>query len=210
TLLLETPHASFDQGAWVSPAGLAKLKPDLLDAELSMAVTARRGVSSAALLKELKQRFDGLEVDSGDAPPQDVLLLHNVRTLPQALAVFLAVLGVAALGHALLTTVRRRRHDIAVMRAMGMRPRQSAAVLFWQAITVAVVGLAAGIPLGVIVGRLSWRWVADSTPLLYVAPLALAAILLAVPASLALANLLAAYPARRAAGVRPAEVLRTE
>jgi ABC-type lipoprotein release transport system permease subunit len=136
--------------------------------------------------------------------------LHNVRTLPQALAVFLALLGIAALGHALLTTVRRRRHDIAVLRAMGMRPRQSAAVLFWQAITVAIVGLAIGIPLGVIVGRVSWRWVADSTPLLYVAPLAVAAILLAVPASLALANLLAAYPARRAASVHPAEVLRAE
>jgi ABC-type lipoprotein release transport system permease subunit len=210
TLLLQTPHASFDQGAWVSPAGLAKLKQDVTSTEASMAVTARPGLSSAALVKELSARFQGLEVDSGDTPPQDVLLLHNVRTLPQALAIFLALLGIAALGHALLTTVRRRRHDIAVLRAMGMRPRQSAAVLFWQAITVAIVGLALGIPLGIIVGRVSWRWVADSTPLLYVAPLALAAILLAVPASLALANLLAAYPARRAAGVRPAEVLRTE
>ena len=55
-----------------------------------------------------------------------------------------------------------------------------------------------------------WRWVAVATPLLYVAPLALAAIMLAVPASLVLANALAAWPARRAAGVRPAEVLRTE
>ena len=79
-----------------------------------------------------------------------------------------------------------------------------------QAVTVAVMGLALGIPLGVIVGRTSWRWVADSTPLLYVAPVALLAILIAIPATLALANLLAALPARRAALVRPAEVLRTE
>jgi ABC-type lipoprotein release transport system permease subunit len=93
---------------------------------------------------------------------------------------------------------------------MGMRPRQSAAVIFWQAVTVAIVGLAIGIPLGIIVGRTSWRWVADSTPLLYVAPIAVVAILVAVPAVLALANLLAAVPARRAALVRPAEVLRTE
>jgi ABC-type antimicrobial peptide transport system permease subunit len=67
-----------------------------------------------------------------------------------------------------------------------------------------------GIPLGVVAGRLSWRWVANSTPLLYVGPVAALAIIIAIPAALILANILAAYPARRAAGVRPAEVLRTE
>jgi ABC-type lipoprotein release transport system permease subunit len=139
-----------------------------------------------------------------------VLLLQNVRNLPRALAAFLALLGIAALGHALVTTVRRRRHDLAVLRAMGLRPRQSAACIFWQAMTVAVVALAIGIPLGIIIGRVSWRWVANSTPLLYVPPLAALAILIAIPAAIALANVLAAYPARRAAGVRPAEVLRTE
>jgi ABC-type lipoprotein release transport system permease subunit len=107
-------------------------------------------------------------------------------------------------------TLRRRRHDLAVLRAMGLRPRQSAACVFWQAMTVAVIGLAVGIPIGIIIGRVSWRWVANSTPLLYVPPLAALAILIAIPAAIALANVLAAYPARRAAGVRPAEVLRTE
>jgi ABC-type antimicrobial peptide transport system permease subunit len=91
-----------------------------------------------------------------------------------------------------------------------LRPRESAALIFCQAMTVAIIALAIGIPLGIIFGRLSWRWVANSTPLLYVPPLAALAILIAIPAAIVLANMLAAYPARRAAGVRPAEVLRTE
>jgi ABC-type lipoprotein release transport system permease subunit len=153
--------------------------------------------------------LNGAEVDPSQQP-QDVLLLRNVRNLPRALAAFLALLGIAAVGHALISTVRRRRHDIAVLRAIGLRPRQSAAVIFWQSVTVAMIGLGVGIPVGIVVGRLSWRWVADSTPLLYVAPIAALAIALAIPAALALANLLAAVPARRAALVRPAEVLRTE
>jgi ABC-type lipoprotein release transport system permease subunit len=186
------------------------LSPDLQSGDTTFVVTGRPGIKQAALLKELTPKFDGDEVGPGDTPVQDVVLLRNVRTLPEALAIFLALLGIAALGHALITTVRRRRHDLAVLRAIGLRPRQSAACIFWQAMTVAIIALAVGIPLGVVVGRVSWRWVANSTPLLYVPPLAALAILVAIPAAILLANMLAAYPARRAAGVRPAEVLRTE
>jgi len=210
TLLAQTPHASFDQGAWVSPTGMDSLAKDLQAGDVVFVVNGRPGIKQSALVKELNAKFQGDEVDPNNTPVQDVALLRNVRTLPEALAVFLALLGVAALGHALITTVRRRRHDLAVLRAMGLRPRQSAALIFWQAMTVAVVALAIGIPLGIIIGRVSWRWVANSTPLLYVPPLAALAILVAIPAAIVLANVLAAYPARRAASVRPAEVLRTE
>jgi ABC-type lipoprotein release transport system permease subunit len=50
----------------------------------------------------------------------------------------------------------------------------------------------------------------DSTPLPYVPPVAASVALLAVPADLVLANLMSALPARRAARLRPADVLRAE
>jgi len=142
--------------------------------------------------------------------PQDVLNLRNVRPLPRALSVFLVLLGVAALGHALVTAVRRRRGELAVLRAMGFTPRQTAVTILAQAGTVAVVGLVIGIPLGVILGRLSWEWVADATPLVFSPPVAIVVILLAIPATIVVANLLAAGPARHAARTRPAGVLRAE
>ncbi|HSH58878.1 MAG TPA: hypothetical protein VK988_04390, partial [Acidimicrobiales bacterium] len=80
----------------------------------------------------------------------------------------------------------------------------------WQATTIAVVGLGLGLPLGVVAGRLSWRSVADATPLLYVALLAVVAVVLAVPLPLLAANLLAVFPARPAARLRPADLLRSE
>jgi ABC-type lipoprotein release transport system permease subunit len=46
--------------------------------------------------------------------------------------------------------------------------------------------------------------------MVYVAPMALLALVLIAPAALIVANLLAALPGRRAARLRPAEVLRTE
>ena len=49
-------------------------------------------------------------------------------------------------------------------------------------------------PLGIVAGRLVWRWLADNFPIVYVPPLALVAVLLVVPAAVLLANLLAALP----------------
>ncbi|HET7489669.1 MAG TPA: ABC transporter permease [Acidimicrobiales bacterium] len=206
--LPQTPHAEFDQGVWTAGATqtrLASIRDDGDDVEVL--VRARSGVAPAALLARLRHKFGEVEAAS---PPQDVSLLRNVRTLPRVLAVFLVLLALAALGHALGTTVRRRRHDLAVLRAIGFRPGQNAVCIVSQATTVALVGLLVGIPLGVAAGQVAWRWVAEATPLLYVAPLALVVALLAVPAALLIAGLLSALPARRAARMRPAEVLRAE
>jgi ABC-type antimicrobial peptide transport system permease subunit len=79
-----------------------------------------------------------------------------------------------------------------------------------QATVVAVVGLIFGIPLGIAAGRTGWRILADATPVIYTAPLAALAVLLAIPTTVAIANLLAAWPARRAARLRVSEVLRAE
>lgn len=211
SLLPQTPHTSFDQGAWATPGVLERLSDPESPAtdEETLLVRARPGTSSTALVAQLRRDLTDVEVEAPDIP-QDVLALRNVRSLPQALAVFLVLLGLAALAHALVTAVRRRRHDLAVLRAMGFRPWQSAACIAWQAMTVAVVGLLVGIPLGIAFGRGSWQWVADATPLLYVPPVAAVAAVAAIPTAIVMANTLAALPARRAARLRPADDLRSE
>jgi ABC-type lipoprotein release transport system permease subunit len=171
------------------------------------AVTKSRGTKPAAF----ETAVSTLTQDSEAASlPQDVLFLRRVRTLPIALAAFLVFLAIAALGHALVTAVRRRRHDLAILRALGFRPRQSAACIAWLATTVGVIGLVIGIPLGILAGRVAWRWVAERTPLVYVPPIATLAILLLIPCTLLVVNVLAALPARRASRLQAADVLRTE
>jgi FtsX-like permease family len=209
-LLPETPHSSFDQGVWLTGEGLDRVVRGRARAGMEevLYVTFRRGVAADAAIGRLQRQL-GVEVGPATLP-QDVTYLHNVRTLPRALAGFLVLLGLAALAHVLVTAVRRRRHDLAVLRAMGFRPRQAASCVLWQATTVAVVAIVLGVPLGIAAGRWSWRWVAEVTPLVYVAPVGALAIAAAVPAALLLANAIAALPARRAARLRAAEVLRTE
>jgi ABC-type antimicrobial peptide transport system permease subunit len=210
-LLPESPHSSFDQGLWVSKGTMTALFGTIEQSnntDTTFAVTATHGTSQDTLMHALAAHV-GTDIDAV-ALPQDVIYLRDVRSLPIALAIFLVLLALAALAHALVTAVHRRRHDLAVLKAIGLRPRQSAACIVWLATTVAVVGVVVGIPLGIVGGRLAWRWIADRTPLLYVAPLATVAVILTLPVVLVVANSLAALPARRAARLRTAEVLRTE
>ena len=59
-------------------------------------------------------------------------------TCPWSLAAAAGLLGVVLLGHALVVTVRRRGHDLALLRALGARPRRrSSSVLV---MTVIIVG----------------------------------------------------------------------
>jgi ABC-type antimicrobial peptide transport system permease subunit len=143
-------------------------------------------------------------------PPFGAAEVRQVQALPLALGAFLLLLAVGAVGHVLATAARRRRHELAVLRAVGMTRWQSRGVLVTQASVLAVVGLLFGVPLGVALGRTVWRVVADYTPLYYVSPVASWALLLLGPLALLVANLLAAWPGHQAARLRIGDVLRAE
>jgi ABC-type antimicrobial peptide transport system permease subunit len=125
-------------------------------------------------------------------------------------SVLVAVLGVATLGHTLITSVRRRRRDLTVLRAIGFVRSQISATVAWQATTSAVIALALGLPLGVGAGQWAWRVVADGIGAPAPAVTPVLALALTVPVVVLTANVLAALPARAAAGVRPATALRAE
>ena len=60
--------------------------------------------------------------------------------------------------HFLGVSARRRRHDFGVLRALGFVRRDLSLTMSWQAMSVVAVGVVAGVPLGVMVGR--WAWLA--------------------------------------------------
>jgi hypothetical protein len=144
------------------------------------------------------------------APPSEVRNVTGLGRLPEALALFLSLVAVAALAHGLVLTSRRRAHDIAVLRSLGFTPRQVGASLLTMAGVTAAVGLVIGAPLGLAIGRVVWHTVAASTQV--ATDVALPTVLLALlaPLVLSVAALLAVLPARRSAAMRPSGVLRVE
>jgi hypothetical protein len=211
------PHNTYDTGAWLTPAGYDRLFHGAHFAfKFHLAVVSLR---PGADVQAVAGRLDKTEaaIKGGQAfpfsPPEplaEVQVVKDVAALPLALSAFLAVLAVGAVGHALSIAVRRRRHELAVLRALGLTRWQSRLVIGTQATLLALIGLAFGIPLGIALGRVLWHAAANMTPLAYNPPWAALALLLIAPVALVAANLLAAWPARRAARLHAGQILRTE
>jgi hypothetical protein len=145
-----------------------------------------------------------------DQRPGDIKNYASIRDTPLALAVVLAVLAIGTLAHVLLTGVRRRRRDLALLKTLGFTRRQVLGTVAWEASAFAAVALLIGLPVGVVVGRWAWTVFASTAGVSTTATVPLATVLLAIPATLLAANLIAAAPGWEAARLRPALVLRTE
>ncbi|MDT4937085.1 MAG: putative transport system permease protein, partial [Pseudonocardiales bacterium] len=214
-LIPEGPHNGYADGGWISTPGYESLFNDF-KFHLIL-ITIPRGLDShqtalvlaAAVNKALPEIGGSADIEPGQVPTE-VAEIHQVRTLPIVLGGFLGLLAMGAVGHALATAVRRRSHDLAVLRAVGMTPWQCRWVIVTQATVLAVIGLVFGMPIGLALGRTIWRVVADYTPIQYVPPVDAWALLLVGPAAVVIANALAAWPGRRAARLRIAAILRAE
>jgi ABC-type antimicrobial peptide transport system permease subunit len=147
---------------------------------------------------------------TGDQRPAAILNYATVRDVPLVLGAVLAVLALCTLAHVLLTSVRRRRRDLAVLKTLGLTRPEVIRLVAWQATALAAAALLIGVPLGVIAGRQAWALFANAAGVAPRPDVPLSLVLLAVPVTLLLANVIAALPGWTAARLRPAAVLRAE
>jgi hypothetical protein len=174
------------------------------------AVTARLNRLDTVTPRESERLF-GVDVGVVAAsPPPEVDRLRHVDWFAPILTALLGALALIAVAHAMFTSVRRRRRDLAMLKALGFERSQVRATVAWQATTIAVVGVAVGMPLGVIVGRLAWGRVADGLGIADVVAVPLGALVLVAVAVVVAVNLVAFFPARSASRTRPAVALATE
>ena len=142
--------------------------------------------------------------------PAEVDHLRQIGWIPRTLAALLGGLALLAVGHALFTSVRRRRQELALLKTLGFTRGQMRATIAWQAATIAAVGIVIGIPTGLVVGDTIWRAVATALGISTITTVPALALLIMIPTALALVGLVAFFPARAAARARPAIALRSE
>ena len=142
--------------------------------------------------------------------PAEIANYRSIGTTPAILSASLGAGAAIALGLTLFASVRLRRRDLALLKALGFTGRQLAATVAWQSTTAVTIGAVLGIPLGIALGR--WLWILfareisavpqPAVPVLQVVLVGLGALLLA--------NVVAAFPGREAARTPTALMLRGE
>ena len=142
--------------------------------------------------------------------PAEIVNYRTMGTTPALLGVALAVGAVIALELTLVTSVRRRRRDLALLKTLGFTRRQLLAVVAWQASVAAVIGAVVGVPLGVALGRWLWVLFADQIHAVAQPTVPVPTVILIAIGALVLANVVAAIPGRIAANTPTALLLRSE
>jgi hypothetical protein len=154
-------------------------------------------------------RLGSFTVD-GPATPTDLLNFGQVQDLPQVLGIGLAVVALLTITHLLMTSVRRRQRDFAILRALGFTSRQVRGTLCWQALTLAGIALLIGVPAGIACGRLCWQVFAYQLGITPVVAVPAAVLSIMAASWLATAAVIAALPGRTATRNPPARVLHSE
>ena len=142
--------------------------------------------------------------------PPEIINARSVRVAPLLVGGLLVLAATIGLAVAIVISVRARRREMAVLRTLGFTGRQLRVSVRVQALAMMFGGFVVGAPLGIAIGRVSWRAFASglgvvtdpSTPIAWVAATGMGAAVVAVLAALG--------PARIAARTRPAVTLRSE
>lgn len=192
------------EGGVVTVEGLRRLAPDATLG--TAAVRLRSGATDAAA--RIGETIGGTVTQLD--PPPTVVNLERVRSTPFLVAGSLGALVLLSLSHQLITSARRRRRDLAVLRALGADRSWVTRVLHWQVTVVAATVVALAIPLGIAGGRLVYQAYIDRIGARsdLSVPYALLAVL--VVGLLVIGNLATVVPARRARQDLPARVLADE
>jgi hypothetical protein len=226
-------HPSMGTGAIVAfglqPKVMAKFLKSpypALNGPKMVFVRFRSGVSDAVGLQSIKNAVaagnkalyavpDGM--GKGDSveplPVQYPAEIENYRSIgdtPSVLALGLAAGASVALGLTLTASVRRRRRELAMLRALGFTGRQLRATIAWQATVAGVAGVVVGVPLGIVIGRWLWTLFARYINAVPEPTVPAMTVILVSVCALILVNIVAALPARIAARVSTAQVLRGE
>ena len=223
--------ARLGSGAYVTEQGIRRMVPHgfQIPAASDLYFSFAPGVNKKAALADIMSTTTPVQLFSSNGPtevkseklsqaysvvppskPTDLVNFGNVQNLPLLLAGLVGLLAAATLAHTLVTSIRRRRRDLAILKMLGFVPRQVRIAVAWQATTFVCAALLIGLPVGIALGRVVWSAFATNLGTVPEPVTPSLRIILTIPGAIFLANVIAIVPAFIAGRMRPAPALRTE
>jgi len=187
------------------PACQAKAREGII---YSVLARSAPGPAGAAALARHTSHYRSYLADPQE--PVELVNFGEAVNFPLLFGGLLALFGAATMMHLLLVSVTRRRGEAGLLKVLGFVRHQVAAVVGWQATAVALVGIAAGVPLGIAAGKVAWRAFATEFGVVPISVVQAAPLIALAVGVLVTANLIAVLPAVLAARSRPAQLLRAE
>ena len=188
---------------------LQRVVPDA--ARQTALVELREGADREAFTDDARRAlgFTGQDISVPDLP-DDLVNFGRVDAAPAVVAGSMAVVAIATLVHALVTTTRRQRRDLAVLRTVGFTRRQVLAVVAWQATALVLAAALVAVPVGIVLGRWAWLIFADELRVVGRPVVPALAVVGATLGALVMANVVAVATGRRSARASAATALRAE
>lgn len=143
-----------------TPAGLADSMGSFVVIDLA------DGVDPEAFVNRLDRDGELATWDPGGTAPvvhttpvrsPVVIDAATIQRLPWLLGSMFGVAMAAGMVAGIVAAVRARRHELAILGALGATRGQCRATVRWQALVVVVAGAIVGAPVGVACGRLAYR-----------------------------------------------------
>jgi ABC-type antimicrobial peptide transport system permease subunit len=219
-----TDHVDLGTGAMLSEATLLSVE-DLhsLTTSTNEAITAlpstvaidlAPGVRPASVVRPI------VKADPGGTPggvyqvprvlAASIVNAHQMTGQPLALALAVGVAALLSLSAAVAASARRRRRELAVLQTLGLTRRQLRSIIAWQTLTLLLIAVVVGLPLGIVAGRLAWSGFATSLGVVPVTAVPLGPLVLGLVALMAAGALLASLPRFFSHGGNAASSLRAE
>jgi predicted lysophospholipase L1 biosynthesis ABC-type transport system permease subunit len=194
-------------------AGLRHIHAQLAAPPYIIVIRFRPGTATAPATRALQRQLDKADSQFYVISPQrpdDLIDFGQVTYLPFALGVILAVLAIALISRVLVSTVLRRRQELAIAKVLGFTRSQLRWTVAWQAIALITLAMTAGIPLGITGGRWAWILLASQQGVVPEPVTPAPPILLLLPVMIAASSLIAVLPGIAAARSQPTRTLRSE
>jgi predicted lysophospholipase L1 biosynthesis ABC-type transport system permease subunit len=196
-----------DQGAQITYRALHSFAPGLPATIIRF--TLARSAQQPRVLARIRNAAAPLQILL-PVPPTTITSFGRTGNLPSIVAAIMGLVAAATMAHAMVTSVRRRRREFAVLETLGFVRRQRSAIVAATATTYACAAVLIGIPFGLVAGRWAWSEVASVLGVLDRPTVDVLTVVLVAAGLVMLANLIALVPAAMARRTNAAVTLRAE